>query len=145
MLEHADPAVKQLTKIAFDETAPIETRVKVTLAIIDRTGLAPRTSIDLEVNPRPLETIFEEMEMDGKRSDYRGEPEVLPAIEDDAQTALVAYDEPDHPLDVDVIDVEPIHPRRAGTPARGRHSQPIRSDTTARSATQPITQTRRYG
>jgi hypothetical protein len=110
MMENADPAVKQLAKIAFDDTAPIETRLKATIAIIDRTGLAPRTSIDLEVNPKPFEAIFEEMEMGGSRAAFRGEPEVLEAI-DDTQSALVeAIEDDDGPLDVEVIEPEPITP-----------------------------------
>ena len=32
MMENADPAVRQFQKIAFDETAPIETRLKATEA-----------------------------------------------------------------------------------------------------------------
>src|SRR4051794_28792914 len=36
LMENADPAVKQLAEIAYDQNNPVETRLKATLAIIDR-------------------------------------------------------------------------------------------------------------
>jgi hypothetical protein len=98
----ADPAVAQLCKIAFDDQQQIEIRFKATLAIIDRAGLSPRTTVDLEVNQRPFETIFEQTEC-GSRSDFRNEPELLEIEEEPEQFELEA-DEDDLVIDVDVVD-----------------------------------------
>jgi hypothetical protein len=51
----------------------------------------------------PYEQVFEQMELGGKRSDFRGEPEVLDAIEyEPEQIELEAHT--DEPLDVEVLD-----------------------------------------
>lgn len=70
LMENADPAVKQLLKIAFDDNSPIETRLKATLAAIDRAGLSPKTEVELEITAKPFEAILDQMDS-GSRADYR--------------------------------------------------------------------------
>lgn len=103
MMEQADPAVRQLQKIAFDDTAPIETRLKATLAIIDRTGLGPRSSVDVELTARPFEQVldgFIEMDSGGSRSDFRRSM----GIEDDEPPAALPRGGDDETIDVEIID-----------------------------------------
>ena len=69
-MENADPAVKQLLKIAFDDNSPIETRLKATLAAIDRAGLNPKTEVELEVTAKPFEKIIDNLES-GSRAEFR--------------------------------------------------------------------------
>jgi hypothetical protein len=125
MMEQADPAVRQLQKIAFDETNPLDIRFKATMAIIDRVGLAPRTSVELEVNPRPFEAVFEQMEYGGSRAEYRGEPELIEPVEPEQ------YELP--PADDDVIDVE-IEPEPF-TPDESEHG--LDDDSSPFSSTPP--------
>jgi hypothetical protein len=86
LMENADPAVKQLTEIAYDETKSDDIRLKATLALIDRAGLSPRQVLDVEVTAKPYEILFESVELGGSRADYRRsigqEPEAEAEAED---------------------------------------------------------------
>src|SRR5271166_143994 len=100
LMEQADPAVRQLQKISFDELQSSEIRLKATLALIDRAGLSPKTTVEL--GPiKPFETIFEEMESGGSRAAFRGET-VTEAIEP-PQRELPAADD-DEALEVEILD-----------------------------------------
>ncbi len=68
LMENADPAVKQLLKIAFDDNEPTEIRLKATLAAIDRAGLGAKTEI--EVTAKPFEAILDSMDS-GSRAYFR--------------------------------------------------------------------------
>jgi hypothetical protein len=96
-MEQADPAVKQLAEIAYDETKSDDIRLKATLALIDRAGLTPKTSLDIEVSAKPYETIYEDMQYGGSRAAFRGEPEPEPVLE------LEPIPE-DQAIEVEVID-----------------------------------------
>jgi hypothetical protein len=97
-MENADPAVKQLADIAYDDKQSAEIRLKATLALIDRAGLSPRTAVDLEVTAKPYQTIFEELD-GGSRAAFRGEPEPEP------QRELPPADD-DGALDVEIVDAD---------------------------------------
>jgi hypothetical protein len=71
LMENADPAVKQLTEIAYDETKSDDIRLKATLALIDRAGLSPKTAVEVEVTAKPYEVLFETVELGGSRAEYR--------------------------------------------------------------------------
>jgi hypothetical protein len=117
-MENADPAVKQLAEIAYDEKQSAEIRLKATLALIDRAGLSPRSSVDVELTAKPYETVFDgyiEMDSGGSRAAFRGEPEPL---------ALTAADElpaaDDHGLgDHLVVDAEVVDPMTRDDDERG--------------------------
>jgi hypothetical protein len=118
-MENADPAVKQLAQIAYDEKQSAEIRLKATLALIDRAGLSPRQALEIEVGPsRPYETIFESIES-GSRAEHRRSM----GIADDSDTVAklareLAPADADDALDVEIIDAEPITPDGpAHTPA----------------------------
>jgi hypothetical protein len=97
---------KELLKMASDDTISDATKLKAITEALDRGGVAAKAEV--EVTARAYETVFESMEMGGSRAAFRGEPESK-AIEadDDPHTAL-AIDDPDWPLDVEVIDSEPM-------------------------------------
>ena len=63
LMENADPAVKQLAEIAYDDKQSAEVRLKATLALIDRAGLSPKTAVELgvSVQPAPYEQILDSL------------------------------------------------------------------------------------
>ena len=105
-MENADPAVKQLTEIAYDETKSDDIRLKATLALIDRAGLSPRQVLDVEVTAKPYEILFESVELGGSRAEYRrsigieDHSDVLGPFEADGEDLARAIEAGD------VIDVE---------------------------------------
>ncbi|MCX2714228.1 hypothetical protein [Mycolicibacterium sp. J2] len=74
LAENADPAVRQLAKIAYDDNVAVETRLKATLALIDRSVGGAKTSVDIEIGTKPidaiLETVSDQMEITS-RAAYR--------------------------------------------------------------------------
>lgn len=71
LMEQADPAVKKLTEIAYDATNPVETRLKATLAIIDRSVGGAKT--ELEISAKPVDQIMEQVGVleGGSRAEFR--------------------------------------------------------------------------
>lgn len=61
LMENADPAVKQLAKIAYDDNVAVETRLKATLALIDRSVGGPKSALEVEVSAKPFEQVLEGM------------------------------------------------------------------------------------
>jgi hypothetical protein len=57
LAENADPAVRQLAKIAYDEEVAVEVRLKATLALIDRSVGGAKTSVELEVTTAPWQDM----------------------------------------------------------------------------------------
>jgi hypothetical protein len=106
LMENADPAVKQLAKIAYDEKVPIETRLKATLALIDRAGLTPRAALEVEVGPSlPYQQILEHIES-GSRAAYRasvGRPDPDQAASADTARPLET-DDAEAVLDAEIVD-----------------------------------------
>jgi hypothetical protein len=90
-MENADPAVKELMKISYDEKQPIKIRFKALLALADRAGLSPRQAMEIEVGPtKPFEQVLEsmvKMSVGGSPSESRR----ARGVEDDTQSALVDY------------------------------------------------------
>lgn len=101
LMEYSDPAVRHAFKTMNDETAPVQTRLKASLAIIDRAGLGPQTAIDVSVTAKPFENIFEAMESGGSRAAHRRSI----GADDDTQPGPVALTTGD---DDDAIDAEII-------------------------------------
>lgn len=101
LMENADPAVKQLLKIAFDDNSPIETRLKATLAAIDRAGLSPKTEVELEITAKPFEAILDSLDS-GSRSEFRRSR----GIEGSEETPQIAPFDPLRPDDDDDLIVE---------------------------------------
>jgi hypothetical protein len=115
-MEATDPAVKQLATIAFDENAPVQTRLKASIAIIDRGGLGPQTAVDVSVTARPYEQIFdlETMESGGSRAEHRrsmGEDdsvtEAIGSTDDDQHALGLEAAEDDLIVDAEVLGDEP--------------------------------------
>jgi hypothetical protein len=120
LMENADPAVKQLTEIAYDTTKSDDIRLKATLALIDRAGLTPKAVI--EVGPtKQFETVFDQFEAieSGPRSDFRH----AAGIDDDSidqdniiieatgvdlarHLGMKVEDDDEAPIDVEIVDTD---------------------------------------
>lgn len=102
LAENADPAVRQLAKIAYDENVAVETRLKATLALIDRSVGGAKTSVDIEIGTKPIDGIFDtvatQLEVTS-RAAYRRSQGV--ADYSDAMPALAGSD-------VEIVDAEVV-------------------------------------
>jgi hypothetical protein len=111
LMEHADPAVKKLTEIAYDATNPVEIRLKATLAIIDRSVGGAKT--ELEISAKPIDQIIDHMTgiEGGSRADFRR----AQGIPDDSQTRSVLPSNSSEPMDAEIVDdfdtFAPMHSR----------------------------------
>jgi hypothetical protein len=122
LMENADPAVKQLAEIAYDDKQSAEIRLKATLALIDRAGLTPKTALEIEIGPpKPYETIFESIEMEGgSRAAFRGEPQrALDASDADLIVDAEIEDDDDGLGDDLVVDGEVVDPMTPDDRERG--------------------------
>lgn len=86
LMENADPAVKQLAKIAYDDNVAVETRLKATLALIDRSVGGPKSALEVEVSAKPFEQVLEGM-ADQLEITSRAEFRRAQGIEDDESDA----------------------------------------------------------
>lgn len=110
LAENADPAVRQLAKIAYDENVSVETRLKATLALIDRSVGGAKTSVDIEIGTKPidaiLETVSDQMEITS-RAAYRRSQGI--ADDSDAQPpALAEWGVSDREPENEIVDAEVI-------------------------------------
>jgi hypothetical protein len=97
----ADRMARELLGMATDPNVSDSVKLAAIRDALDRGGVGIKA--ELEITARAYEQVFEQMELGGKRSDFRGEPEVLDAIEyEPEQIELEAHT--DEPLDVEVLD-----------------------------------------
>ena len=121
LMEHADPAVKKLTEIAYDATNPVETRLKATLAIIDRSVGGVKT--ELEISAKPVDQIMEHMTgvEGGSRAEFRRRQ----GISDESDRLVGALPPSNNePVDAEIVDDFDIHaPMRSQSPNQQRGDQ----------------------
>lgn len=121
LMEHADPAVKKLTEIAYDATNPVETRLKATLAIIDRSVGGAKT--ELEISAKPVDQILDRVTTleGGSRAEYR-RLQGISDRSDQAPNTLTAKD--GEPIDAEIVDdFDSYAPRQSQTPNQRGHGQ----------------------
>ena len=102
LAENADPAVRQLAKIAYDDNVAVETRLKATLALIDRSVGGAKTSVDIEIGAKPIDGILESVATQlevTSRAAYRRSQGI--ADYSDAIPALAGSD-------LDIVDAEVV-------------------------------------
>jgi hypothetical protein len=106
LMEHADPAVKKLTEIAYDANNPVETRLKATLAIIDRSVGGAKT--ELEISAKPVDQIIDHIGTveGGSRAEYRRSQGIADQT-DQAPKALPVNDT--ETVDAEIVDDFDIH------------------------------------
>jgi hypothetical protein len=99
----ADVLVQRLLHFALDGKVADPVAMQAINSALDRAGL--KAGIDLDVNLKPFQSIFEQMDMGGSRAAYRGEPEPEPIRElepmpnDDAiEVEVIDADEDDWPV-----------------------------------------------
>jgi hypothetical protein len=103
--------VERLLSFAIDGNVADPVALQAINSALDRAGMKP--GVDLEVTLKPFEAVFEQMDYGGKRSDYRGEPEVIEPIEDDLPDLLQIESDDDLVIDVEVVDtITPDEPDR---------------------------------
>jgi len=106
LMEQADPAVKKLTEIAYDATNPVETRLKATLAIIDRSVGGAKT--ELEISAKPVDQIIERIGTleGGSRADFRRSQGISDQTDHAPKPLLVSHTET---VDAEIVDDFDIH------------------------------------
>lgn len=115
LAEAADTSVKRLLGFAFDNGVPDNIALAAVRDSLDRMGISARTALDIEIGPKPFESVLEQVEA-GSRSEYRRsrgrEDDSEPAIESAPLELEAAQDEP---IDVDVeIDEDADEPMDLG-------------------------------
>jgi hypothetical protein len=106
----ADVLVQRLLSFALDGNVADPVALGAIRDALDRAGMNAKTGVEIEV--KPYHNIYEQMET-SSRAAFRGEPEPeRSAIETDdtPPPALAVIDDADWPLDVEVIDADPMTP-----------------------------------
>ena len=130
LMENADPAVKQLLKIAFDDNEPTEIRLKATLAAIDRAGLGVKSEVEVGISVKPFEAILDKMDS-GSRSEYRRSMGI--EVDDEPQPALAqppceyddGYGDDDLIVDGEVVDDVSSAPQAQENQGPGERTAPF--------------------
>jgi hypothetical protein len=121
LMEHADPAVKKLAEIAYDATNPVETRLKATLAIIDRSVGGAKT--ELEISAKPVDQIIEQVGIieGGSRAEYRRSQGIADQSDHAPKALPVNHTET---VDAEIVDDYDIHaPMRPQPPNQQDHGK----------------------